>query len=305
MNRFEVPGNNEGNQESPEAKLEKIRQACERVNERLLAELQENFSEMEYHNPDHSVGVGDKAVEFLELVPAGGVSEKDKILARTIGRGHDIDQTYTMQPAFNGIGKRRARETGAIEERSAKYIQQLLKEEGLELDEREMDVIGQAVDATVPGFDTKLMTVVQPRLEKSDRPATWAVAAADLGAAGYDPEHFLKDGDAVFNEDRFLPQLDTLDEETLKKVYQEVISWTANQVTYATGQKTYWNREDVPEFIKGALTKFDESIKLCEERHERRKALYDESKSTKENLQILLEDMGYKRFLPAESTDQV
>ncbi|MEK7494272.1 MAG: hypothetical protein AAB615_00180, partial [Patescibacteria group bacterium] len=282
MNRFEMPPA-APNQESPEAKLEKVRQACEKVNERLLAELQENFSEMEYHNPDHSVGVGDVAVDFLEELPEEQVSAKEKMIAKTIGRGHDIDQTYTMQPALNGIGMRRARETGAIEMRSGKHIQELLKEEGLELDEKDIRLIDEGVEGTIPSFEVTLMTVIQPSLTKESHPVTWAVAAADLGTAGRDPEHFLKDGDNVFNEDRFLPQLDTLDEETLKALYQEVIRWTNSQVAYAGGQKIYWNREEVPEFVKNKLTRFDESIKLCEDRAERRQKIYDESKSTKEN----------------------
>lgn len=282
--------------EKPNIEFER---SLEKINNRLLDELRENFSQLEYHNVEHSIGVGEKAVSFLESAPEESITERDKILARTIGYGHDIIQTYEdpWPEAFSGIGKRRARKTGLIEQESADYIAKLLREQGVELTPDEESILQEAIRATVPGFSPELKTVIQPHINANSHPVVWSVAAADLASAGTDPEHFLKDGDNVFREDRMLPLLETLDDETLQKLYDEVIGWTASQVTYTEGQKQYWNREEVPDFIKDRLTEFDKTIELCRARLKRRQDLYDDSLSILENTQALLDDMQFKRYL--------
>jgi hypothetical protein len=140
---------------------------------------------------------------------------------------------------------------------------------------------------TVPGYDQKLATVIQPNINIDSAPTTWAIAAADLATSGFKSEQFLLDGDAVFNEDRTLPDLDTLSEEQSRILHSEVLNWTKNQITYAEGQQIYWNREIVPDFIKNKLTDFNKSIELCKERYQRRKDM---------TLSGLLIDMRFTRF---------
>ncbi len=283
---------------TPEAEneIKQFERNVERVNLRLIDELRENYSELEYHNPEHSIGVGDKAVEYL----SEGTSDRIRILTRTIGYAHDIIQTYTWRNETPQgapiIGQKRFRDGGVIEQQSAEYVVKLLAEEGIELTAEELSILNEAIMATVPGYSVELGTVTQPNLKQGSHEVSWAIGAADLGSAGSNPEQFLKDGDNVFREDRMLPNLDTLDDTTLTTLYQEAIGWTASQVGYAEGQKQYWNLEGVPEQIKSKLTHFDESIELCQKRLERRQALFDDSKSIKENLQSLLDDMKFTRF---------
>jgi len=296
MRSPEQPIMQDGSVSETESEIKKFEQTDERVNLRLIDELRENFSELEYHNPEHSLGVGDKAVGFLPE----GISDRLRILTRTIGYAHDIIQTYNWRKetpqGIPIIGQKRFRDGGIIEQQSAQYVSKLLLEEGIELTEEERGILDEAIMGTVPGYSVELRTVTQPNLKEGSHDVAWAIGAADLGSAGDNPEQFLKDGDNVFREDRMLPNLNTLDEVTLTALYQEAIGWTASQVAYAEGQKQYWHREEVPEHIKSKLTKFDESVALCQKRLERRQALFDDSKSTKENLKTLLDDMKFTRF---------
>ncbi len=293
---FETPEQEDGFVPEAESEIKKFERNIERVNLRLIDELRKNYSELEYHNPEHSMGVGDKAVGFLPE----GIDDRLRILTRTIGYAHDIIQTYAWRKETPQgapiIGQRRYRDGGTIEQQSALYVIKLLTEEGIELTAEELSILNEAIMATVPGYSVELGTVTQPNLKEGSHDVAWAIGAADLGSAGDNPEQFLKDGDNVFREDRMLPNLDTLDNATLTALYQEAIGWTASQVAYAEGQKQYWNRKEVPEHIKSKLTKFDESIALCNTRLENRQALFDDSKSIKENLQILLDDMKFTRF---------
>ncbi len=293
---FETPREEETFTPEAENEIKQFERNVERVNLQLIDELRENYGELEYHNPEHSIGVGDKAVGFL----SEGTPDRLRILARTIGYGHDIIQTYNWRNETPQgapiIGQKRFRDGGIIEQQSAEYVIKLLVEEGIELTVEELSILDEAIMATVPGYSIELRTVTQPNLKDDSHEVAWAIGAADLGSAGSNPEQFLKDGDNVFREDRMLPNLDTLDDTTLSTLYQEAIGWTASQVGYAEGQKQYWNREGVPEQIKTRLTSFDESIELCQKRLERRQALFDNSKSIKENLQTLLDDMKFTRF---------
>ncbi|MEI9966559.1 MAG: HD domain-containing protein [Candidatus Moraniibacteriota bacterium] len=296
MPNFEVPP-----QETPQNPENTLESACQRVNARLRAELHEKYGEdWDYHNPEHSEGVAEWALRFLEKSQIA--TDEDRLLAETAGLGHDAFQDFKWKPNIRGIGWKRIRETVVIEEKSAVHGLDLLEEEGANLESNGRKKFQDAVLATIPEWDLNLKTIIQPRLGRYSPDIAWAVAAADIGSAGYDTEKFLRDGDQVFCEDNMLPALKTLSDAQAEKLYAEVLGWSAMQVDFAKGQKAYWQRDLVPYFVYDQMTEFKASIQAAEERLAHRKALKDVSKSAKENLQILLDDMGFTRYGTPEGT---
>lgn len=301
----------------PESEDEVFEQGLEKINHELLRELEELYPEAEYqyHNCPHSRGVGDKAVQFLEALPEYKNNRRALALARTVGYAHDRDQEHIWVDAENGLWRKRVRNgeleggaikriPGKIEEASLKILIAKEEQAGLTLTEGEKEVQREALMVTVPGFEEvrdpesgeSFFTVTQPNLTPNSQPETFAIAAADIAGPGYNPEHFLKDGDNVFNEGNEFPLPEILSDTDAEIILAESLKWSKSQISFVQGQKVLWNRDFIPEFIKSQLTEFDTSIRLAQERYEARVALIATGATPQEKLRLLLDDMNFTRY---------
>src|SRR5688572_8651887 len=188
-----------------------------------------------FHGADHSVGVSVRTRKILEAIERGApelVDERTVEIGQLAAIFHDSVQVWEPNRIQDGeftkvLRKRLASPADARasagseayagnEAASAaeavsffdRYNEQR-RAEGLPevFTDEDKEVVRRAIDATIPGFDPEKGTVVQPRLVKESAVITRAVALADLGEAGMNPEGYLQGGDALFREEN----LDVLD----------------------------------------------------------------------------------------------
>ncbi len=123
--------------------------------------------------------------------------------------------------------------------------------------ERDMADVKQALMATVPGWDIQKGTVEQINLSESSRMLARAVALADLGEAGMEPEVFLDAGDALFLEDNPDIAEAVKDPEKFKDKPEEKARFAARIVAF---------RKMQPEFALGRQNRLEQELKgLSEE----------------------------------------
>jgi hypothetical protein len=284
---------------SPETRLEFA--VRETVSD-LRRELQEKYADLEYHGPAHSETVLSRTAWFLDGAP--DATPEDKKLAEAAAMGHDVVQDYEWKPNLTGAGWKRMRKKGENEEASAERVIALLKEHAYELSDDEATKIRSAIVGTVPEFSMEYGTIVQPRVGPYSDHLAWALSAADLTTAGISPMDFLQEGDQVFCEEYMFQPLEDLDDAQAEKIYNEAIRWNESQIDFAKGQWDYWNRPVVPQYIKDKLTLFHDSVKMAQNRLERRKGLLAPDVPIKEKLQTLLEDMRFSRFGSPEAIEK-
>ena len=247
---------------------------------------------MPFHRVAHTREVVERTEEILEAMVNGGValSEMDFQLGRMIAAGHDLVQKWTTVERPNGKIER-VRFKVRNERESADQLLGIMAEYGCpSVDEQ---VVRAAFDATIPdGWDGS--TVVQKHLTSESHPLVRAVALADLGAAGMDPDSYVRGGDELFveeNLDMLVLDIDTLDE-TKKEAYRErMLAWSQVQISFAEGRKARFEEElgNLPEEAKEQLRQvfqhFDASIQKAQEHFARREAM---------SFEDVYEVMGFK-----------
>lgn len=157
-------------------------------------------------------------------------------------------------------------------------------------------LVTEAINVTIPSFDPKVSTVVQPNLLTTTSMVARAVALADLGTAGLDGQKsFSYDGDAIFREEN----MDVFDASRSKtaiaredKEYfrERMIKQSDSQSKFAEGRRHMLRFEldglspRVKASIWSLFNKFPESI---------RSAKIVAAKRSKMTFENLLYDMGF------------
>lgn len=253
-------------------------------------EGRENEKEnLPFHNSLHTGHVAERVGLILETIGEANpelVSAKTKSLGKIAASFHDIIQGWEEREIPDGQFSKiiRSRFAGKNEEASAnlaiKFIERANAQNNGEIFSKEdAQIVREAIQATVPGFNAKKETVVQPNLNEKSSVVARALALADIGTAGVDgPETFLKEGDALFKEEN----LDILEAskkdsngipENLKNYYrQRMINWSNFQPKFAQGRKELIEIElnGLPEQSKKKLrtlfNKFDASIEAAKQK---------------------------------------
>ncbi len=148
----------------------------------------------------------------------------------------------------------------------------------------ELQILEEAIMATVAVFDPELGTAIQPNLTPTSHPVARIIALADLGAAGMDgPTVFLEDGNRLFRE--MNPDIaaayiggsvEDLDRTTF---CTRMISWSNGQPKFAAGRRDRldFELEGLPRAAAGAVRslfrEFDASIEAAERRAEVRRGM--------------------------------
>lgn len=303
-------------QETPKD-IARLRVAADKLIERAHKELVKRYDQSDdpwrlaFHGSAHSlVGVRKRTKTILEQLAEAGihVSERDKIVADVAAVAHDLVQEWTVDDstkkrltvedwiedpnATGRVMRKRFTKTdmdssAANEHASAAKILEWIaqqeeskKKRFFTIDDRRH--ILEAIKATIPRFEPTLLTVVQPYLKQDAHPIALAVALADLGEAGMDPEAFLAGGDALFREenlDMLNLDADTLTDEEQKAYRDRMLGWTKFQSVFANGRKRMLEVEisGLPTQAQVALrrtfNRFDESITLAQARAQTREHL--------------------------------
>lgn len=262
-----------------------------------------------FHNRAHSEAVMKRARKILEAIQGsdpGAISNRNIKLAELIAANHDTVQDW-QEAVVNGQTKRQRfierneiasfeKLIGKLRQANAKSGQEIFTAEDFQLAK-------EAILATVPGFDMKVGTVVQPKLSAESSVVARAVALADLGTAGMEgPGIFLSEGDALFREEN-LDILDAVDHpgeisDQLKKVYVErMLAWTKFQPKFAAGRKLKLEEElqglppDAQTAVRGLFSHFDDSIAAATDLAQNRE---QRIKSGDLNFETLAEEMGFE-----------
>lgn len=275
-----------------------------------------------FHNADHSVGVSVRTRKILEAIERGApelVDERTIEIGQLAAVFHDSVQvwepnaikdgefTKVMRKRLASPADAKAAGQGGYEGNEAASAAEAVKfmdgydakrrAEGLPevFTDEDKQVIRRAIDATIPGFDPEKGTVVQPRLVKESAVITRAVALADLGESGMDPDKYLVAGDALFREENLdildaSKDLSTLSDAQKEYFRKRMLGWSKFQPKFAAGRKARLEQEleGLPEAaaaeVRKLFGKFDESVSGAAEIAAKREGMTFEQ---------LLADMGY------------
>ena len=178
-----------------------LRAAEAKAIERALGLIKARFESgrvpdhMNYHNSAHTRGVIDRA---RAIGAAIGMDDRQLLLTVIAAAYHDSVQTWHSVEKEGGVVMRQ-RNPGRDEVASGHEAVQSMADLGPRFTPVENGIVASAIIGTIPGWDGDASTVCQPFL--IDHPVVTTVALADLGAAGMDPDMYLRDGPALFAEE--------------------------------------------------------------------------------------------------------
>ncbi len=291
---------------------EGINDALALIKERFEDSLEEK-DRLEFHNRKHTEGVVRRATAILDTIreiDPSLVSDRAYNVGRFTAAYHDTTQKWEPQvipsttPGEEGLFKiMRKRFGGQNEEESTQdaidAMDKVNKGAGTEIftdDDKTMVRAGH--EATIPGFNPEIGTVVQTKLNKESSIITRATALGDLGTAGMDgPEEFLAEGDALFREENLdiadaMNNRDSLSPQYKEFCRKRMLGWSQFQEKFASGRKTLLDEElrPLPDHVREQVkekhfNKFDASIAAAVERAQKRAGM---------SFEEIAEDMGYE-----------
>jgi hypothetical protein len=266
--------------ERPAAKAEAPLPAPPSI-EDALEDIEERFEEgpledrLEYHGVAHTEGVVRRGRAIAQAL---GLSEELARVADVALARHDTYQEWEEDAQEGGVVKRK-RKAGSNETRSADEAIEWMKQYPQFFTPEHYEIVREAIDVTVPGFDPALKTVIQPKLTTESHPIARAVALADLGSAGMEPEVFRNEGAQLFAEEnldivraiRNAPSMEAIDEPIQQSYLARYRAWMNFQPTFAEGRKARLDAEleglepEQTERIRGLFSHFDESIEIAKQ----------------------------------------
>ena len=229
---------------------------------------------MQYHNSEHTIGVVDRA---RVIGRAMGMSERYLLLTVIAAAWHDSVQRWMEIEGEGGVVTRK-RLTGRDEVASAAEAVDAMGEVDLRFSPEECGIVASAIVGTIPGWDSDESTVCQPFL--IEHPVVRAVALADLGSAGMDPDMFRRDGPALFAEEN-IDILEALAEArrasdvpaAAQQFYRgRYINWLKVQPSFARGRQARLESVELDGLdseqrsaVLAVFARFDESVAAAEE----------------------------------------
>jgi hypothetical protein len=276
--------------------------------ERDFEKSKNKYDRLPFHDRAHSEAVARRTKKILETIQASmpeAVSDRNIKLAQLIAANHDTVQNWQENTA-NGQRKRQRsveQNEQASFEKLMEKLESVNKKSGqIFFTPDDLQIAREAIMVTIPGFDMKVGTVVQPKLSPESSIIARSVALADLGTAGMeDPAVFLVEGDALFREEN-LDILDAVENPDavsgqIKKIYiDRMLAWTKFQPQFAAGRKLKLNEElqglppDAQLSVGQLFNRFDDSINaalaLAQSREQR-------IKSGELDFETLAKEMGF------------
>ncbi len=152
-----------------------------------------------YHTREHAVGVQRRASQIFQAIQPYFAPEVDckrlALLLDLCAIAHDVIQIFAPQTELHTARRRASGVSEAATIETLLTFIQVLKELGLGLaDERmaqftesDLQIIQEAIAATVCEYDPIEKSIFQPALYRQDRPVSWVariLALADIGTLG-------------------------------------------------------------------------------------------------------------------------
>ena len=293
------------------ASLEKLREeaistAIERAREKVQLSYEQSSNpedRLSFHNSTHTNDVIRRIeliVNTIKTAEPALVTPQVADRAKIAGAFHDTVQNWTPKEDKGRVMRNRA--VGKNEKASgnlaAEYLAEANRKSRQEIfTSEDARVIREAIDATVPGWNPALGTVVQPNVEAESTLVARVLALADINGAGIDGgAAYLRDSDILFREEnldiaRAFGQSDAISPEAQAAFRERMLAWERGQVVFAEGRKSAFGQEikvfsePIQEQLRILFNKFDESIHMQKERL---------AKRTEMSFGELAEDMGYQ-----------
>ena len=259
-----------------------------------------------YHREEHARLVAERSAKILQAIQSASprlVSSRDIALVKLLGTCHDEKQLSQAKEVPIGEEKiiKRERDIGENEKQSALLVIKRMQRKNVTLGRvvftpDDMYYTVESYLATIPGFDSKLCTVIQPYLTRHSSLFARAIALSDLGTAGMDdPEKCVKEGDAVFREEQMDIHIALLSGEMPSEKTQafwkdRLLTWTAFQEKFIAGREEMlpYELEGLPQEVKPAVaelfTNFEDAKRCIADRLEHRRTM---------SIPELLLDYGY------------
>ena len=228
---------------------------------------------MYYHNSAHTAGVIARA---RAIGVAMGMSARELLLTVIAAAFHDIVQQWS--PAREDDGSViRQRHAGRNEVASAHEAVEAMAQLGPAFTSDEQGIVASAIIGTIPAWDNELATVVQPFLVA--HPVVRALALADIGSAGMDPEMYRLDGPALFAEENLdvmaalvkARRADDIPDADQRAYRERFGGWLKVQAVFARGRRESLESgelDGLEEPARGRViqlfSRFDESIEHAE-----------------------------------------
>ncbi len=228
---------------------------------------------MHYHNSAHTAGVIARARTLGAVI---GMSERHLLLTIIAAAFHDVVQRWVPVEKEDGV-VRRQRMIGRDEVASAHEAVEAMADFGFPFTPEEQGIVASAILATIPGWDMAASTVSQPFLVH--HPVVAALALADVGAAGMDPEIYRSDGPALFAEENLdliiavmaARKSDDIAPEDRARFRTRYIDWLKIQPGFARGRKQLLENGELDGFqpavrtrIMELFSRFEDSIAVAE-----------------------------------------
>jgi len=253
---------------------------------------------LDFHNTHHTENVIKYYKKIIEIISDSGNKLDSRLvqIGELCGAYHDTVQDFkeveyiepqTEANPFSGLKKiMRDREDEVNEKRSLEllinFMDSVNKEKLNTFLESDKELAKKIIFITIPGFDPKTKTIIQPNLNENVSVVERAIALSDLGSAGFsDSSEFVMGGSALFRENNLDIQ-DAMEElkngKDIDLVHQEyfkfrMLSWSQSQYTFVKGRQEKLEDElkgldiNSKNTIKKELFKnFDTTLAVIEER---------------------------------------
>lgn len=267
-----------------------------------LETVSDRFHDWPYHRVHHTRAVVERTQLILLTVMSAersAVSHRALLLGQLAAAFHDTVQDFDVVTTPDGE-VRMQRHTGVNEEKSAQEAERFMVTANLAagtdvFTTEDMYTVRSAILTTIPSWSAEYHTAIQPHLTPESSVVARALALADLGVVGLDPQSAVAEGDRVFQEENLdvyaaLTSGDVITEPQKERFRVRMVTWAEQQVQYFEGRYRLFEDEiaDFPHAAKHALrhlfSGFTESI--------RRQTVVAEVRSTL-SFEAIAHDMGY------------
>lgn len=228
-----------------------------------------------FHNREHTQGVVRRATKIADAM---GLSSREHTLVEIAAAFHDTVQAWEPLHRDNGAVIRQ-RKAGANEQASAEEAVQWMKsQKDAAFTDDECELVRLAILVTVPSWSAEHSTVVQAALTPDSHPVIRAVALADIGSAGMEPDVFGGEGDALFIEQemdiiegiRNAKSPDNVSVENQQRYLTRYRAWLNSQLGFARGRQALLEGElgnlgdAAKEKVRQLFSRFHDAIKIAE-----------------------------------------
>lgn len=247
--------------------------ALERIRERF--EEGYGADRLAYHSREHTKGVIRRATKIADAI---GLSSRERTLVEIAAAFHDTVQVWEYSHRDNGAVIRQ-RKTGANEQASAEEAAQWMKSQrNAAFSEGERELVRSAILVTIPSWSVEHGTVIQTALTPDSHPVIRAVALADIGSPGMEPDVFGGEGDALFIEQEMgiieaihnAKSPNDISDEKQMRYLTRYRTWLNSQLEFVRGRQVLLETElghlnDVAkENVRQLFSHFADAIKIAE-----------------------------------------